>query len=69
MSELSLVGGSASGAKAKAAETGPSLREKIRHKMASSSNNDNHKEMPIPREAEISPERLIPLEDDDFKDF
>jgi methyl-accepting chemotaxis protein len=66
---ISLVGGSASGAKAKAAETGPSLREKIRHKMASSSNNDNHKEMPIPREAEISPERLIPLEDDDFKDF
>ena len=66
---ISLVGGSNSGTKEISAKTGPSLSEKIRHKMMSPRQNDNHQKIPAPREEETRPEKLIPLEDDDFKDF
>ena len=66
---ISLVGGSNSGTKEISAKTGPSLSEKIGHKMMSPRQNDNHQKIPAPREEETRPEKLIPLEDDDFKDF
>jgi methyl-accepting chemotaxis protein len=66
---VSLVGGSDSSTKESSTKTGPSLREKIRRKIVQPNKNDYHNEMSPPREEETRPEQLIPLEDDDFKDF
>ena len=66
---ISLVGGSNSGTKERSANTGSSLSEKIRGKMMSPRNAYNHQNIAVPREEETQPEKLIPLEDDDFKDF
>jgi methyl-accepting chemotaxis protein len=66
---VSLVGGSDSSTKESSTKTGPSLREKIRSKIVQPNKNDYHNEMSPPREEETRPEQLIPLEDDDFKDF
>jgi hypothetical protein len=64
-----LVGGSDSRENDRPSKTGKSLREKIRNRLVAPNINDDHKEMAIPRENEANPEQLIPLEDDDFKDF
>jgi methyl-accepting chemotaxis protein len=66
---VSLVGGSDSSTKESSTKTWPSLREKIRSKIVQPNKNDYHNEMSPPREEETRPEQLIPLEDDDFKDF
>ena len=66
---VSLVGGSNSSTKQRSAKTESSLSEKIRPKIMATRNNDHHKKIEAPREEETRPEQLIPLEDDDFKDF
>ena len=66
---ITLVGGSNSGTKERSAKMAPSLSEKIRHKVMSPRHNDSHQKIAAPREEETRPEKLIPLEDDDFKDF
>jgi methyl-accepting chemotaxis protein len=66
---ISLVGGSDSREKDRPSKTGKSLKQKIRKRLVAPNINDDHKPMAIPREKEANPEQLIPLEDDDFKDF